>query len=119
MNSFDLHMHSCYSNDGEFTPQELIHMADAAHLTTIALSDHNTPKGIADMVRLGEAKGIRVIPAMEFDTLFEELEVHVLGYGIDYEQPYFQSLFIISRFNKIVNDFERLADFFSFCFRLA
>jgi phosphoglycerate dehydrogenase-like enzyme len=26
MNSFDLHMHSCYSNDGEFTPQELIHM---------------------------------------------------------------------------------------------
>ena len=49
-------MHSCYSNDGEFTPQELIHMADAAHLTTIALSDHNTPKGIADMVRLGEAK---------------------------------------------------------------
>ena len=93
MNSFDLHMHSCYSNDGEFTPQELIHMADAAHLTTIALSDHNTPKGIADMVRLGEAKGIRVIPAMEFDTLFEELEVHVLGYGIDYEQPYFQSLF--------------------------
>ena len=83
MNSFDLHMHSCYSNDGEFTPQELIHMADEAHLTTIALSDHNTPKGIADMVRLGEAKGIRVIPAMEFDTLFEELEVHVLGYGID------------------------------------
>lgn len=71
MNSFDLHMHSCYSNDGEFTPQELIHMADEAHLTTIALSDHNTPKGIADMVRLGEAKGIRVIPAMEFDTLFE------------------------------------------------
>ena len=93
MNSFDLHMHSCYSNDGEFTPQELIHMADAAHLTTIALSDHNTPKGIAEMVRLAEAKGIRVIPAMEFDTLFEELEVHVLGYGIDYEQPYFQSLF--------------------------
>ena len=45
------------------------------------------------MVRLAEAKGIRVIPAMEFDTLFEELEVHVLGYGIDYEQPYFQSLF--------------------------
>lgn len=93
MNSFDLHMHSCYSNDGEFTPQELIHMAEEAHLTTIALSDHNTPKGIAEMVRLAEAKGIRVIPAMEFDTLFEELEVHVLGYGIDYEQPYFQSLF--------------------------
>ena len=76
-------------------------MADAAHLTTIALSDHNTPKGIADMVRLGEAKGIRVIPAMEFDTLFEELEVHVLGYGIDYEQPYFQSLFDSISWNSI------------------
>ena len=43
MNSFDLHMHSCYSNDGEFTPQELIHMAEEAHLTTIALSDHPSP----------------------------------------------------------------------------
>lgn len=95
MNSFDLHMHSCYSNDGEFSPEVLIHMAKEAKLTTIALSDHNTPKGIDEMCSFGKAAGIRVIPAMEFDTLFEELEVHVLGYGIDYTQPYFQELYAV------------------------
>lgn len=93
MNSFDLHMHSYYSNDGEFSPKELIHMAKKAQLTTIALCDHNTPKGIDEMVRLGKEQGIRVIPAMEFDTLFEGLEVHVIGYAFDYTQPYFQTLF--------------------------
>lgn len=89
---FDLHMHSCYSKDGEKTPQELIALAKEAGLTTIALSDHNTPKGIDALLELGKMWGIRVIPAMEFDTLFEGLEVHVLGYGMDYHQDYFQSL---------------------------
>ena len=27
MNEFDLHMHSCYSGDGQFTPEELIGIA--------------------------------------------------------------------------------------------
>lgn len=93
MNSFDLHMHSCYSNDGELTPQELLTLAQQAKLTTIALSDHNTPKGIDEMCALGKQVGIHVIPAMEFDTLFEGLEVHVLGYGLDTTKPYFQQLY--------------------------
>ena len=38
MNRFDLHMHSCYSSDGQFTPKELIEIAKDKGLKTIALS---------------------------------------------------------------------------------
>lgn len=93
MNTFDLHMHSKYSSDGEFSPEELIQMNKKAGLTTVALSDHNTNKGIDAMIAHGLKEGIQVIPAMEFDTLFEELEVHVLGYNFDYQQDsYFETL---------------------------
>lgn len=92
MVTFDLHMHSCYSQDGEKTPVQLIELAKEAGLSTIALSDHNTPEGIDEMLESGKQQNIRVIPAMEFDTLFENLEVHVLGYNMDYTQPYFQNL---------------------------
>lgn len=92
MITFDLHMHSIYSPDGEKTPLQLITLAKEAGLSTIALSDHNTPQGIDEMIALGKQEGIRIIPAIEFDTLFEDLEVHVLGYQIDYHQSYFQKL---------------------------
>ena len=92
MITLDLHMHSCYSADGEKTPEELMLMAKEIGLRTIALSDHNTPKGIDEMLQLGKQHQINVIPAIEFDTLFDDLEVHVLGYNIDYTKEYFQTI---------------------------
>lgn len=92
MNTFDLHMHSCYSGDGEFTPRELVQFVKEANLKTVALSDHNTPLGIDEMIEEGKKNDILVIPAIEFDTLFHDLEVHVLGYNIDYTLPYFQKI---------------------------
>lgn len=89
---FDLHMHSSYSKDGEFTPKELITIAKEKKLSIIALSDHNDMHGIDEMIEEGSKVGIKVIPAIEFDTIFEDKEVHLLGYGIDYTLPYFQSL---------------------------
>lgn len=92
MTKFDLHMHSHYSTDGEFSCLELIQKAQKANLSTIALSDHNTPQGVDEMLRLGKEYNIQVIPAIECDTLFEELEVHVLGYGLNHHAPYFEAL---------------------------
>ncbi|MDD6467282.1 MAG: PHP domain-containing protein [Erysipelotrichaceae bacterium] len=88
----DLHMHSCYSIDGEFTPKELVQKAKDAQLEIIALSDHNCMKGLDQMLEYGKQANIRVIPAIEFDTIFEGLEVHVLGYNMDYHQTYFETI---------------------------
>ena len=92
MSGIDLHMHSSYSIDGELTPAELIEIAKKKELKIIALSDHNVMTGIDEMIALGKANGIRVIPAIEFDTQFEGIETHVLGYDFDYHQPYFETI---------------------------
>lgn len=89
---FDLHMHSSYSKDGEFSPSELVHIAKEKELSIIALCDHNDMHGIDEMMKEANKYDIRVIPAIEFDTLFEGKEVHLLGYGMDYTLPYFQNL---------------------------
>ena len=92
MGLFDLHMHSTISRDGSYTPEELIQIAKKQGLKVVALSDHNDMKGIDRMIEAGKKENIQVIPAIEFDTLFEGLEVHLLGYNFDYNKPYYQNL---------------------------
>lgn len=92
MNSFDLHMHSCYSLDGQFTPEELVEIADKKGLKVIALSDHDCVNGVPEMISFGQKKGIQVIPAIECSTIFHGYDVHLLGYGLDIHNPYFTSL---------------------------
>lgn len=92
MSIFDLHMHSNISRDGTYTPEELIQIAKQNGLKVVALSDHNDMHGIDRMIEAGKKENIQVIPAIEFDTLFEGLEVHLLGYNFDYNKPYYETL---------------------------
>ena len=78
----DLHIHSSYS-DGVYTPRELASMAKAAGITVIALTDHDTLKGLPEMREAAAALGIDFIPGVEFSARWENRQVHVLGYGID------------------------------------
>ena len=89
---FDLHMHSNQSGDGQFTPAQLIQMLKQANIQVAALSDHDTVKGVPDMILEGKKAGIQIIPAIECSTLLGDYDVHVLGYGIDLNNSYFQTL---------------------------
>ena len=42
----DLHMHSLYSDDGEFTPTRLVEMCHEAGVKIMAIADHNWVKAI-------------------------------------------------------------------------
>ncbi|HHU91858.1 MAG TPA: PHP domain-containing protein [Halanaerobiaceae bacterium] len=86
----DLHLHSIYS-DGSCTPARLIELAREKGLDTVALADHDTVAGIGEMIEAGAEKGIQVIPAIEFSTYQGEVELHILGYFIDYSSPSFQA----------------------------
>ena len=78
----DLHIHSSYS-DGVYTPGELAAMAKAAGITVLALTDHDTLKGLPEMKEAAASLGIGFIPGVEFSARWENRQVHVLGYGID------------------------------------
>ncbi|NLU36604.1 MAG: PHP domain-containing protein [Clostridiales bacterium] len=91
MAKVDLHMHSSYSDDGDYSPEELVSLASKAGLKAIAVTDHNSTRGVDEAVEAGKALGIEVVPAVELDCLFNDLVFHVLGYYIDYKyEKYFQ-----------------------------
>ncbi|WP_186422420.1 PHP domain-containing protein [Lacrimispora celerecrescens] len=83
VNQLDLHMHSNISNDGEYTPSQLIQLCKQHGLKTVALADHNSVRGIGDAEKSANESGIELIRAIELDCQFEGVNLHLLGYGID------------------------------------
>lgn len=83
-NYIDLHMHSKYSDDGEFTPEELVNQCKEAGVRIMAIADHNSVKAIDDEIKYCKEWGITCIPAIEIDCVFNGVNLHVLGYGMDY-----------------------------------
>ncbi len=78
----DLHVHSTFS-DGSFTPPQLIDMACKAELTAIALTDHDTTRGLQSFLEAARGKPIRAIPGVEISADFKNGTMHLLGYFID------------------------------------
>ncbi|MDK2932726.1 MAG: 3,5-nucleoside bisphosphate phosphatase [Clostridiales bacterium] len=81
----DLHTHTIAS-DGSMTPSQLVQYAAQKHLAAIAITDHDTVKGVEEAVVQGKQSNIEVIPGVEISVDFEG-EMHILGYFIDVESP--------------------------------
>jgi 3',5'-nucleoside bisphosphate phosphatase len=79
----DLHLHTAYS-DGTLTPRELLERVKSAGLAVVSVTDHDTVSAVDDAIAIGARLDIEVIPGVELSTVFEGMEVHILGYFIDY-----------------------------------
>jgi predicted metal-dependent phosphoesterase TrpH len=97
-NFVDLHMHSRYSDDGEFTPTELVEKCAASGIQTMSITDHNTVRANAEAQMAAKMKGINYIPGIEIDCVFQSIDLHVLGYGINDQNIDFD------RIEKNIND---------------
>lgn len=62
-------------------------MAGEAGLTAIAFADHNSVASVAAGAALAERCGIELIPCIEFNSIYRELDLHVLAYFIDHASP--------------------------------
>lgn len=91
----DMHCHTTRS-DGNDTPLELIDLAATLSMHAIAITDHDIdPPGtvtLADGSEVGAlgyaaSKGIVLIPGYEFSTDTQVDDVHICGYGMDWEHP--------------------------------
>jgi hypothetical protein len=67
MLKIDMHVHSCYSNDGIGTPQDLIQSLKKRGLQGMALTDHNTIEGFLS-VKKSIPTDFLVIPSVEIST---------------------------------------------------
>ena len=81
MKLIDLHTHSLYS-DGAQTPADVVRTAKEAGLAAIALSDHDSIKGVREAMEEGKKLGVEVVPAVELSAQ-SDTELHILGYFID------------------------------------
>ncbi len=92
-NSFiDLHMHTLYSDDGQYSPEELMAMAGRSGVEIIAIADHDTVKGVKAARTAAQKAGMTFISGVEIDCQYQNLGLHVLGYGIDEDDPVFEQI---------------------------
>jgi 3',5'-nucleoside bisphosphate phosphatase len=91
----DVHCHTVRS-DGNDTPEELIDNAVRLGLHAVAITDHDIPPpvrlaqddgGEVDSVAYAARRGVRLVLGYEFscDTYVDD--VHICGYGLDWEHP--------------------------------
>ncbi|WP_262396548.1 PHP domain-containing protein [Zongyangia hominis] len=76
-------MHSLYSDDGQYTPEELMALCKKAGLRTAAIADHNCVSGIAAGLRAAQEEQLELIPAVELDCTHDGVNFHLLGYFIE------------------------------------
>jgi len=81
--SADLHLHTAFS-DGTDTPDELIRKAVKAGLDAVAITDHDSVDAVPLAIDSGIIHGIEVIPGIELTVEYEGMEIHILGYFLDY-----------------------------------
>lgn len=88
MTYLDLHMHSSYSADGEHPPADLVRLCMGRGIKVMALTDHNSIRGVAETTAFAKRYGIHVISGIELDCTFNEVNLHILGYGIREDERY-------------------------------
>ena len=87
MQKADLHIHTTAS-DGLMSPEKVVRWASVKRLTAIGITDHDTVKGISPAMKASSKYGVEIVPGIELSTIFEEEEIHVLGYFIDYNSQW-------------------------------
>ena len=92
MAAIDLHIHSEYSSDGEFPVADIVGKCLGAQLTLFSLTDHNSVRGVGEAARLARERGVGFVPGIEIDCNYRGTDLHLLGYGIDWQSADFARL---------------------------
>ena len=82
----DLHVHTYYS-DGTFSPEEAVKCASERNLAAIAICDHDTTDGLKESMESAQKYGIEIIPGAEITSEKDGIEIHILAYFIDPDEP--------------------------------
>jgi predicted metal-dependent phosphoesterase TrpH len=109
----DLHTHTVAS-DGTYRPSELVAEAARRGVRVLAVTDHDSTDGLAEAIETARAHPpLTIVPGIEINCDVEAAEIHVLGYGMDYEAAWFQDFCRAQREDRrarVYRTAERLAD---------
>ena len=85
MKKIDLHIHTKFSADGTYEPEQIVEMAAAKNMDLISITDHNSVSAVKCAMKAAEKTSVRVVPGVELDCVFEGINLHMTAYGIDVE----------------------------------
>lgn len=88
MKAVDLHTHTNKS-DGSFSPAELVEEALRKDLLAVAVTDHDSIDGIEEAIDAARGTSLEVVPGIEFSTVYQKQDVHIVGLFIDHHNPDF------------------------------
>jgi len=93
----DLHSHTTAS-DGTLTPRELARLAARHGVRVLALTDHDSTGGVREaMDEARRLAPLEIVPGLEINCDVPGAEIHVLGYCVDWETPWFQEFLAAQR----------------------
>ncbi|HHV58703.1 MAG TPA: PHP domain-containing protein [Clostridiaceae bacterium] len=87
----DLHLHTTAS-DGTWQPEELIEELIKSDIKIFSVTDHDSTDSVTRTGILALEHNLKFIPGVEITTSWGEITPHILGYGIDAENPHLSSL---------------------------
>lgn len=95
----DMHCHTTRS-DGLCTPKELIDLAAKSGMKVLTISDHDTlpPDTVevngkeVDSVEYAKEQGVHLLKACEFSCDTDVDDVHMVAYGVDFENDKIRSV---------------------------
>lgn len=89
MSVVDLHIHSNYSLDGEYSVLDLFKEVEARGVKVAAIADHDRIDAAREVEAYRPYSNIMWIPAIECSAIYQNKEIHLLGYGIDPHNSWF------------------------------
>jgi len=85
----DLHLHTLAS-DGAHSPEELLKLVQEKGLSAFGIADHNSIASLKSAFSLAKENKISFFPAVEIDTLYKDKDLHLLAYGVNFQNPDWQ-----------------------------
>lgn len=79
---YDLHCHS-FCSDGILSPEQLVSRAKEKEVTVLAVTDHDTVIGVERARAQATVEGIELISGIEFSSVWQGRNIHVLGLNVD------------------------------------
>jgi hypothetical protein len=107
----DLHLHTTFS-DGILSPEELLKNAHQNHYSYISITDHDTFAGYIEAKKHIHKYNLELISGVEISTMLDNMEVHILAYYIDIENPELNNLLKLvydSRYGRANDMVKKLA----------
>src|SRR5215468_6629450 len=108
----DLNTHTTAS-DGTYSPTELVEEAARRDVRFLAVTDHDSTEGLLEAMAVAEShRPLEILPGIEINCDVEGAEIHILGYLMDWQAPWFQDFCHeqrLERRERVLRMVERLA----------